>query len=170
MADIEITLPDGSCRSFAQPPTAAEVAADIGPGLARALIAARVQGCLVDSSHRIEENSRYEALTLKDEDGLAIMRHSCAHLMAQAVQELWPGTQVTIGPVIKDGFYYDFDCSHRFAPEDLPVIEERMREIAGRKLTIFREELDRVSMRELFAGRGRATRPRSSMTSATMRL
>ena len=154
MADIEVTLPDGSCRSFAQPPTAAEVAADVGPGLARALIAARVQGCLVDSSHRIEENASYQALTLKDEDGLAIMRHSCAHLMAQAVQELWPGTQVTIGPVIKDGFYYDFDSSHRFVPEDLPLIEERMRQIAGRKLTISREELERASMRELFAGLG----------------
>ncbi len=154
MANIEVTLPDGSCRSFAQPPTVAEVAADIGPGLARALIAGRVQDRLVDASHRIEENCHYQALTLKDKDGLAIMRHSCAHLMAQAVQELWPGTQVTIGPVIKDGFYYDFDSSHRFVPEDLPKIEERMWQVAGRRLTMVREELDRVSMRRLFVGMG----------------
>src|SRR6188768_1557726 len=118
---ISIQLPDGSKREFAQPVTVAEVAASIGAGLAKAALAGKVDGKLVDTSHRIESDASLEIVTEKHPDALDVLRHSTAHLLAQAVQRLFPGAQVTIGPVIDNGFYYDFAYERPFTPEDLPV-------------------------------------------------
>src|SRR5262245_11046425 len=121
-----ITLPDGSQRSFPNSVTVAEVAANIGAGLAKAALAGRVDGKLVDTSFLIERDVQRAIITDRDAtDGLEIIRHSTAHLLAMAVQELFPGAQVTIGPVIEDGFYYDFAYERAFTPEDLAKIEER---------------------------------------------
>src|SRR5678809_554177 len=117
-----IRLPDGSQKSFPGPVTAAEVASSIGAGLARAALAAKVDGKLVDLSHRIESDADLAIVTPKSPEGLDILRHSTSHLMAQAVQELFPGAQVTIGPVIENGFYYDFSYKRPFTPEDLSLI------------------------------------------------
>ncbi len=136
----EITLPDGSKRSFDQPVTVADVAMAIGPGLAKATLAGRVNGDLVDASYLIEDDSELAIVTSRDEeDALELMRHDAAHVMAQAVQELYPGTQVTIGPAIENGFYYDFARDEPFTPEDLEKIEARMHEIVIRALPIERE-------------------------------
>ncbi len=139
----EITLPDGSRRSYDEPPSVADVAADIGPGLARAALAGRVSGALVDTDFRIENDADVAIVTARDADGLEILRHSTAHLLAQAVQELFPGAQVTIGPVIEDGFYYDFSYERGFTPEDLERIEKRMKELAKADLPVSRETLAR---------------------------
>jgi threonyl-tRNA synthetase len=138
-----ITLPDGSQRKFDQPVTVAEVAASIGAGLARAALAGRVNGKLVDTSHRISEDASLAIVTDKDPDALEIIRHSTAHLLGQAVKELFPEAQVTIGPVIEDGFYYDFSYSRPFTPEDLVAIEQRMRELAKADLPVHRREMPR---------------------------
>ena len=139
----EITLPDGSRRSYDAPLSVAEVAADIGPGLARAALAGRVGGKLVDTDFRIESDVDLAIVTGRDADGLEILRHSTAHLLAQAVQELFPGAQVTIGPVIEDGFYYDFAYERGFTPEDLERIEQRMKELSKADLPVLREIMDR---------------------------
>ena len=139
----EITLPDGSRRSYDAPPSVAEVAADIGPGLARAALAGRVGGKLVDTDFRIESDVDLAIVTGRDADGLEILRHSTAHLLAQAVQELFPGAQVTIGPVIEDGFYYDFAYERGFTPEDLERIEQRMKELSRADLPVSRVTMDR---------------------------
>ena len=139
----EITLPDGSRRSFDEPPSVADVAADIGPGLARAALAGRVGGQLVDTDFRIENDADVAIVTARDADGLEVLRHSTAHLLAQAVQELFPGAQVTIGPVIEDGFYYDFSYKRGFTPEDLERIEKRMKELAKADLPVSRETVAR---------------------------
>ena len=139
----EITLPDSSRRSYEEPPSVAEVAADIGPGLARAALAGRVGGQLVDTDFRIENDADVAIVTARDADGLEILRHSTAHLLAQAVQELFPGAQVTIGPVIEDGFYYDFSYQRGFTPEDLGRIEKRMKELAKADLPVSRETVTR---------------------------
>jgi threonyl-tRNA synthetase len=135
----EITLPDGSKRSFDHPVTVADVAADIGPGLAKATLAGRVDNELVDASYLIDRDAHVAIVTARDEDALELMRHDAAHVMAQAVQELYPGTQVTIGPAIENGFYYDFARDEPFTPEDLEKIEARMHEIVNRALPIERE-------------------------------
>ncbi|MEY3200671.1 MAG: threonine--tRNA ligase [Pseudomonadota bacterium] len=140
---IVVTLPDQSQRSFPAPVTVAEVAASIGPGLAKAAIAGKVDGKLVDTSHRIEANAALAIVTDKDADGLEVIRHSTAHLLAYAVKELFPEAQVTIGPVIDNGFYYDFSYSRPFTPEDLEKIETRMTELAKRDLPVSREVLPR---------------------------
>src|SRR5215469_5640229 len=114
-----VTLPDGSQRSFDHPVSVDEVAASIGPGLRKAALAGRVDGALVDTSHVIARDSKLAIVTDKDADGLDVIRHSTAHLLAQAVKELFPDAQVTIGPVIQDGFYYDFAYKRPFTPEDL---------------------------------------------------
>ncbi|MEW8497968.1 MAG: TGS domain-containing protein, partial [Candidatus Thiodiazotropha taylori] len=124
-----ISLPDGSQRTFDDPVTVHDVAADIGPGLAKAAMAGRVNGELVDTSFLIQEDSELAIVTSRDDDALPLLRHDAAHVMAQAVQELYPGTQVTIGPAIEDGFYYDFARDEPFTPEDLKKIEQRMQEI-----------------------------------------
>jgi threonyl-tRNA synthetase len=133
---VRITLPDGSHREFESPVTVAEVAAVIGPGLARAAIAGKVDGRLVDTSYRIERDAALAIVTERDQEGLEIIRHSTAHLLAYAVKELFPDAQVTIGPVVEDGFYYDFSYKRPFTPEDLAAIEARMREIAQRDLPV----------------------------------
>ena len=134
-----ITLPDGSVRSFDHPVTVAEVAASIGAGLAKAALAGRVAGRLVDVSHRLETDVELAIVTDKAPEGLEIIRHSTAHLLAHAVKELFPDAQVTIGPVIENGFYYDFSYKRPFTPEDLAAIETRMGEIARREISVQRE-------------------------------
>ena len=138
-----ITLPDGSQRSFDNPVTIHDVALDIGPGLAKAALAGKVAGELVDTSYLIESDAELSIVTERDEEGLELIRHSTAHLMAMAVQELFPGVQVTIGPVIDDGYFYDFATGHAFSTEDLQNIEKRMLEITKEDLTIERVVMDR---------------------------
>ena len=140
---IEVTLPDGSKREFDSPVTVGDVAASIGAGLARAALAGKVNGKLVDLSHPITENSTVSIVTDKDPEGLEIIRHSTSHLMAQAVKELYLEAQITIGPVIENGFYYDFSLPKHLTNEDLPLIEKKMDEIVKRDLPIVREEMDR---------------------------
>jgi len=151
---LEITLKDGSHKQFDRPVSVREVAEAIGPGLAKAALAGRVDGTLVDTSHVIEGDASLAIVTARDEDALALLRHDAAHVMAQAVQELYPGTQVTIGPAIEDGFYYDFARDQPFTPDDLARIEERMREIVARDLPIRREVWDRDEAIATFAGIG----------------
>ncbi|NML26080.1 threonine--tRNA ligase [Zoogloea dura] len=138
-----ITLPDGSVRSFEQPVTIAQVAASIGAGLAKAALAGRVDGKLVDTSFLIEGDVALAIVTDKDPDGLEVIRHSTAHLLAYAVKELFPEVQVTIGPVIENGFFYDFSYKRPFTPEDLEKIEARMTELAKRDIPVERSVLPR---------------------------
>ena len=138
-----ITLPDGSQRKFEQPVTVAEVAASIGAGLARAALAGEVDGTLVDTSHRINSDVGLRIITSRDPEGLEVIRHSTAHLLAQAVQSIYPDAQVTIGPVIDNGFYYDFAFKRPFTPEDLEKFEARMKELAAADLPIHRRTLPR---------------------------
>src|SRR5687768_10637777 len=140
---VNITLPDGSVRKFDHPVTVAEVASSIGPGLAKAALGGKVDGKLVDASHRIERDARLAIVTDKDPEGLDLIRHSTAHLLAYAVKELFPEAQVTIGPVIENGFYYDFAYKRPFTPEDLAAIEKRMGEIVKRDLPVSREVMAR---------------------------
>ena len=149
-----ITLPDGSVRSFEQAVTVAEVAASIGAGLAKAALAGRVDGKMVDLSHRIETDAALAIVTDKGDDGLEIIRHSTAHLLAHAVKELFPEAQVTIGPVIDNGFYYDFSYTRPFTPEDIAAIEARMNEIARREIPVSREVWARDQAVEFFKGIG----------------
>ena len=151
---ITITLPDASRREFDAPPTVAEVAASIGAGLAKAAIAGRVDGRLVDTSHRIDADSLLAIVTEKDADGLEIIRHSTAHLLAYAVKELFPDAQVTIGPVIENGFYYDFAYKRPFTPEDLAAIEQRMAELAKKDEKVERRVLPRDEAIQHFKGLG----------------
>ena len=149
-----ITLPDGSQRSFAQPVTVAEVAQSIGAGLARAALAGKVDGQLVDISHLIPSDAALAIITDKDAEGLDLIRHSTSHLMAYAVKELFPEAQVTIGPVIEDGFYYDFSYSRPFTPDDLAAIEKRMAELAKRDIPVTRSVLPRDEAVAFFKGLG----------------
>jgi threonyl-tRNA synthetase len=149
-----IRLPDGARKQFDAPVTVAEVAAAIGPGLARAALAGKVDGKLVDSSHRIDRDADLAIVTDKDPEGLDILRHSTAHLLAHAVKELFPEAQVTIGPVIEDGFYYDFSYKRPFTPEDLAAIEKRMAEIAKRDLAVERQVWDRSQAIAFFKDQG----------------
>ena len=151
-----ITLPDGSRREFDLPVTVYDVAAAIGPGLAKAALAGRVDGKLVDTRHRIEADAGLAIVTDKDEEGLEIIRHSTAHLLAMAVKQLFPQAQVTIGPTIENGFYYDFAFERPFTPEDFEAIEARMEEIAKADLPVVREVWDRNAAIEFFKGRGEA--------------
>ena len=139
----DIRLPDGSVKSFPAPVSVGEVAQSIGPGLAKAALAGRVNGLLVDTSHRIDADAELAIITERDADGLEIIRHSSAHLLAHAVKELFPDAQVTIGPVIENGFFYDFSYKRPFTPEDLVTIEKRMSEIARRDLVVVRREMPR---------------------------
>jgi len=139
----QVSLPDGSTRNFASPVTVADVAASIGAGLAKAALAAKVDGQMVDTSHLIEGDVRLAILTAKDVDGLEVIRHSTAHLLAYAVKALFPDAQVTIGPVIENGFYYDFSYHRPFTPEDLVTIEKKMTELAHLDQAIVRRVLPR---------------------------
>ena len=149
-----IKLPDGSVRPFSQPVTVAEVAASIGPGLAKAALAGRVNGKLVDTSFRIEADADLAIVTDRDKDGLDLIRHSTAHLLAYAVKSLFPDAQVTIGPVIENGFYYDFAYKRPFTPEDLAAIEKKMSELAKKDYAVTREVLSRDQAVALFKGMG----------------
>ncbi len=140
---IQITLPDGSQRQFDRPVTVADVAASIGPGLAKAAIAGKVDGKVVDTAHTVRDGARVAILTPKDPEGLDVIRHSTAHLLAYAVKELFPDAQVTIGPVIENGFYYDFAYKRPFTPEDLAAIEKRMQELASKDEPVTRRVLPR---------------------------
>ncbi|MCP5319193.1 MAG: threonine--tRNA ligase [Chromatiaceae bacterium] len=149
-----VTLPDGSSRSFEQSVSVAAVAADIGAGLAKAALAGKVDGRMVDTSYMIDRDVNLAIITGKSDEALELIRHDAAHVMAQAVQELYPGTQVTIGPAIEDGFYYDFAREEPFTPADLQKIEDRMREIVGRDLPIEREVWDREQAKRTFGDIG----------------
>ena len=149
-----VRLPDGSERNFDQPVTILDVATSIGPGLARAAIAGKINGKLVDVYSQIKDDSELAIITEKDAEGLEIIRHSCAHLLAHAVKELFPDAQVTIGPVISDGFYYDFSYKRPFTPEDLQAIEKRMLEISKRDLKIERKVLERTDAINFFKDQG----------------
>jgi threonyl-tRNA synthetase len=149
-----IRLPDGSSKSFPGPVTVAEIAASIGAGLARAALAAKVDGKLVDLTHRVESDAAVSIVTGKSPEGLDILRHSTSHLLAQAVQELYPGAQVTIGPVIENGFYYDFSYKRPFTPEDLAAIEKKMAEIVKQDLPVHRKEMSRDEAVRFFSGIG----------------
>src|SRR3954462_5370711 len=138
-----IRLPDGTLKSFDKPVIVAEVAASIGAGLARAALAGRGDGKLVDMSFAIDHDADLQVVTDKDADGLNILRHSAAHLLAHAVKELYPDAQVTIGPVIENGFFYDFAYKRPFTPEDLAAIEKRMTEIAKKDLPVARKVMPR---------------------------
>jgi threonyl-tRNA synthetase len=151
---VVITLPDGSQRRFDAPPTVAEVAASIGAGLAKAAIAGKVDGRLVDTSHRIESDATLAIVTERDPEGLEIIRHSTAHLLAWAVKSLFPDAQVTIGPVIENGFYYDFSYKRPFTPEDLAAIEAKMAELAKANLPVVRELWDRDEAVKFFESIG----------------
>jgi len=149
-----VRLPDGSERQYEHPVTVLEVAASIGAGLARTALAGKVNDKLVDVSHRIEHDSELTIITDKDDEGLEIIRHSCAHLLAHAVKELFPEAQVTIGPVIEDGYYYDFSYKRPFTVDDLHDIEKRMMEISKRNLKIERKVLDRSDAINFFKNQG----------------
>ncbi len=149
-----VTLPDHSQRTYGSPVTVAEVAADIGPGLARAALAGVVDGRAVDTAYRIEADASLEIITDRDEAGLEIIRHSTAHLLAMATQELFPDVQVTIGPVIEDGFYYDFAADKGFSPEDLERIEKRMQELVAENLPVKRRVCTREEAVALFRDMG----------------
>lgn len=151
---VNIKLPDGSVRNFDNPVTVGEVAAAIGAGLAKAALAGRVGGKLVDLSHRIAQDAELSIITERNAEGLEILRHSTSHLLAHAVKELFPDAQVTIGPVIEDGYYYDFSYKRPFTPEDLTTIEKRMAEIVKRDVKVERQEMPRDEAVQFFAGMG----------------
>ena len=151
---VAITLPDGSVRNFEGPVSGADIAADIGPGLLKAALAMKINGEVKDLSTVLDADTEVALITGKDEEALELLRHDAAHIMAQAVQELWPGTQVTIGPAIDNGFYYDFAKDEPFTPEDLPKIEQRMAEIVKRDLPLIREVWDRDAAKQAFGDIG----------------
>ncbi|RLA18347.1 MAG: threonine--tRNA ligase [Gammaproteobacteria bacterium] len=151
-----ITLPDGSQREYEEPVTIEQVATDIGPGLGKAALAGKVNGELVDTSTLMREDSVLQIITARDEEGLEVIRHSSAHLMAQAVKLLYPTAQVTIGPVIEDGFFYDFAYERSFTPEDLEAIEAKMRELVKQSLKIERSILSRDEAVSFFRDAGEA--------------
>jgi len=151
---VAITLPDGSERQYDGPVTGLDIARDIGPGLAKAALACTVDGAFWDLTRSIEADAAVALITAKDEAALDLIRHDAAHVMAEAVQELYPGTQVTIGPAIENGFYYDFAREDPFTPEDLEKIEARMREIVDRDEAILREQWDRNEAIAWFKDKG----------------
>jgi len=150
----DIRLPDGAVKAFAAPVTVAQVAASIGPGLAKAALAGKVDGKLVDTSHCIDRDAALSIVTDKDADGLAVLRHSTAHLLAYAVKQLFPDAQVTIGPVIEDGFYYDFAYKRPFTPEDLAAIEAKMAELAKKDEPVTRRLMPRDDAVAYFKAQG----------------
>src|SRR5262245_26233868 len=149
-----IRLPDGTVKGFPGAVTVAEIAKAIGPGLARAALAGKVDGKLVDASYPIERDAAVAIVTDRDKEGVELIRHSTAHLLAYAVKELFPDAQVTIGPVIENGFYYDFSYKRPFTPEDLAAIEKRMAELAAKDLPVTREVWPRDKAVEFFRSIG----------------
>src|SRR6476620_11886041 len=151
---IQLTFPDNSSRAFPAGITGREIAEGISKSLAKKAVAMTLDGKLSDLSDRIERDARIEIVTRDDPRALELIRHDAAHVMAEAVQELYPGTQVTIGPVIENGFYYDFARPEPFTPEDLPVIEAKMREIVARDSPFTCEVMGRAEAKKLFAKMG----------------
>ncbi|MCH7372491.1 threonine--tRNA ligase [Aeromonas sp. MR16] len=149
-----ITLPDGSQRQFAHAVSVMDVAADIGPGLAKACIAGRVNGELVDACELIEADASLAIITAKDEEGLDILRHSCAHLLGHAIKQLWPQTKMAIGPVIDNGFYYDVDLDRTLTDEDLAALEERMLTLAAKDYDVIKQKVSWQEARNVFEARG----------------
>ncbi|UCM47234.1 threonine--tRNA ligase [Aeromonas dhakensis] len=149
-----ITLPDGSQRQFAHAVSVMDVAADIGPGLAKACIAGRVNGELVDACELIEADASLAIITAKDEEGLDILRHSCAHLLGHAIKQLWPQTKMAIGPVIDNGFYYDIDLDRTLTDEDLAALEERMLALAAKDYDVVKKKVSWQEARDVFEARG----------------
>ena len=149
-----ITLPDGSQRQFAHSVSVMDVAADIGPGLAKACIAGRVNGELVDACELIEADASLAIITAKDEEGLDILRHSCAHLLGHAIKQLWPQTKMAIGPVIDNGFYYDIDLDRTLTDEDLAALEERMLALAAKDYDVIKKRVSWQEARDVFEARG----------------
>ncbi len=149
-----ITLPDGSQRQFAHAVSVMDVAADIGPGLAKACIAGRVNGELVDACELIETDASLAIITAKDEEGLDILRHSCAHLLGHAIKQLWPQTKMAIGPVIDNGFYYDIDLERTLTDEDLAALEERMLALAAKDYDVIKKKVSWQEARDVFEARG----------------
>src|SRR5690348_1146623 len=149
-----IRLPDGSIRPYDHPVSVAEIAASIGPGLAKAALAGRVNGKLVDTAYRVDSDADVAIVTDRDADGLEVIRHSSAHLLAHAVKELFPDAQVTIGPVVEDGFYYDFSYQRPFTPEDLSAIEKRMGELSKRDIKVERTLMARDEAVKFFRDMG----------------
>ncbi|MEM9779500.1 MAG: TGS domain-containing protein, partial [Pseudomonadota bacterium] len=143
-AQISVTLPDGSKRDYAAGVTPADVASDISKSLGKAAIAAKIDGTLSDLTIPLAADADLAIVTAKDDEALELIRHDCAHIMARAVQEIWPDVKVTIGPVIEHGFYYDFDRSEPFSPEDLDAIEKKMREIIAKRDPVRTEVWDRA--------------------------
>ncbi|MEX2320179.1 MAG: TGS domain-containing protein, partial [Saccharospirillum sp.] len=136
-----ITLPDGSQRSFEQPVSILQIAEDIGPGLAKNAVAGRIDGARVDLVDVVSQDAAVEIITPKDEDGLEIIRHSCAHLLGHAVKQLWPDARMAIGPTIENGFYYDIDMEHRLTEEDLGALEKRMLDLAKTNYQVVRHKV-----------------------------
>ena len=151
---LEVTLPDGSKRQYDAALSVAQIAESIGAGLAKAALAGRINGELVDLSTIVERDAEIAIITERDSDGLEVIRHSCAHLMAQAVQRLFPAAQVTIGPVIEDGFFYDFAFERPFTPEDLEAIEKAMGDIVKEGLEVHRSVMSRDEAVSMFKAMG----------------
>ncbi|MGL4207739.1 MAG: threonine--tRNA ligase [Aeromonadaceae bacterium] len=149
-----ITLPDGSQRQFAQPVSVLDVALDIGPGLAKACIAGRVDGELVDACDPIDHDATVSIITAKDPEGLEILRHSCAHLLGHAIKQLWPETRMAIGPVIDNGFYYDVELDRPLSEEDLQTLEARMLELAQKDYNVIKKKVTWQEARDVFESRG----------------
>src|SRR6187401_3390931 len=151
---VELTFPDGARREYPQGTTGLDVAKGISPSLAKRTVAMALDGTLADLTDPIDRDARIEFISREDPRALELIRHDAAHVLAEAVQELWPGTQVTIGPVIENGFYYDFARSQPFTPEDFPAIEKKMREIIQRNRPFTKEVWDRARAREVFRAKG----------------
>ncbi|MBN7820588.1 threonine--tRNA ligase [Bowmanella yangjiangensis] len=149
-----ITLPDGSQRQFDNPVSVMDVANDIGPGLAKATIAGRINGRLVDACELISTDATLQIITAKDDEGLEILRHSCAHLLGHAIKQLWPNTKMAIGPVIDNGFYYDVDMEHALSQDDLDKLEKRMQELANTSYDVVKKVVSWQEARDAFAARG----------------
>ena len=149
----KITLPDGSVREFSQAVSVLDVATDIGPGLAKATIAGRIDGERVDASDLIEDDASLEIITTRDDDGLEIIRHSCAHLIGHAVKQLWPDAKMAIGPTIENGFYYDIDMAHKLTDEDIVKLEERMKALAKSDYPVIKKKVSWQDARDIFSKR-----------------
>ena len=154
MSQINITLPDGSVRHYEAPTTIAQIAADIGAGLAKATVAGKVNGILRDASDPINEDARVQIITPKDQEGVEIIRHSCAHLVGHAVKQRFPNVKMVIGPVIEDGFYYDIFSEKPFTPEDIAAIETRMKELINQDYDVIKKMTPRAEVVEIFKQRG----------------
>ena len=151
---VTITLPDGSTRQFDNPVSVMDVAQSIGAGLAKATIAGEVDGKLVDACDLISSDARLRIITAKDEEGVEIIRHSCAHLVGHAVKQLYPDVKMVIGPVIAEGFYYDIHSERPFTPDDLAAIEKRMGELIAQDYDVIKKMTPRAEVVEIFKARG----------------